>query len=465
MAELSKQDQIAQLSGQIRKMQEQIEALRQQMQNEAATLEKPPELHAQQEIPAAKAESGNPVTDPSRTIIEQLAAIQDTVERARAIRMHADIAAAVTGGNAGRLAEGLTGKVDAMIAEHSKAAPSLYVTQFNSAPGAGQVYGGVTIGKDGVSGSFIGGQVGVFESDRYGAGSAFGQVGISAKGEASAASGGVKYVSPPVQAGDVSGVGIGVLSVSTPAHDQAFDASKIGVTVGAAAWHDQTGLSTITTLRTDAAGESLVGGLSLSANIFQGGNTRVALNTHATRDFVNDATGVGGGLMAKTRLGHGFSPWIGVDGGVNDVGNRNDPTVSLNVGVNFGENPAPAPTHEQSSDGPGTAGHAEFSAAVSKDSVPAADVTAQYGDVLHTTNPQPEKPVGHDELAEMRAKFHGLSEEGRSMFLDRVSRNFAENTGADPAMAKEYLAERLMAKAPVQTAEEHAAPMHDSYSR
>lgn len=274
-------------------------------------------------------------------VVVALADISDEKARERELTK----TAMQLGGNFTQVSQHLSNEVKAYLAQHQDAGPSLNVTQFNTPVGGLQVQGNAAFDQNGkLAGSGTSLQTGVMDNS-YGAASVGVATALDAQGKLTTVSPYGKYVGPAFgteASSPVAGVPIAAVTANIPINGN-FEAKNVDMTAGVAAWHKKTGISSITTVTTDAAGSKAVVGQNFSGNVYSGDDVKVALNAGVSHDFVGSKTGVSGGVLVRGDVNEHVQLYAGANVVVNDIGRANDLGVGFQLGANFDFNEKSAP--------------------------------------------------------------------------------------------------------------------------
>lgn len=436
MADLELEQRIEALQKEL----EQMKALAAQASKEATSadaLEKPPVVDKE---PVSQNQGGQP-TDNAPKELQTLAAIKDDAERAEAIKQKAGLITEQTGIPIEQTMAGLSNKVDALIAAHAQP-PSTYVSNFM--PKGGQATVSAAVGQDGFTGGGATLQTPSLETDA-GSFAAFANGELNADGDLQAAGAGLKYVSPAFKSNGFTGVGIGVVSASSPLDGKDFDAGNIGITAGAAVWLDKTGTSLIPTVSTNGNGDSLVTGLDFSQDLFQTDDGTV-LSAHfgGNYDVLNDTGGVAGGVIAKTPVNRYITAWAGPDITVQNLFSKNDWAGLLKVGLNFGANNAPNDNSTKLDHSNVPIRPNEFAQSVVVN--PGAGYQSSPSESNVQTAPKQQenaaipKTEEGNTIREMSKVFYALKGDKQQAYLADAAKVFSENSGVvDLRTAKEIV--------------------------
>ena len=280
-----------------------------------------------------------------QALVVALADIEDEKIRERAITE----SAMKFGGNFTQESRHLSDEVNAYLAQHKDVGPSENVKQFNTPVGGLQVNGAVSLNQDGkFAGTATSVQTGVMDN-AYGAASVGVATAQNEKGKLTSVAPYAKYVGPAFgtePSSPVAGVPIAAMTANIPMSGE-FKPEHVDMTVGVAAWHKASGVSSITTVTTDAAGSKVVVGENISGNVYEGGAVKVALNAGASHDFVNNQTNASTGVLVRADLNAHAQLYAGLNATMSDIGGANAPGVNAQIGVNFDFNdksPASAKT-------------------------------------------------------------------------------------------------------------------------
>lgn len=379
--------------------------------------------------------------DSARKELGALAVIANSEQRMKAIYDKATVISELTGAQVSMVVEGMVKKVEAIIASQSQL-PSDYVSNFM--PDNGQAILSADLNQEGIIGSNITLQTPNLET-KVGNIAGFVTSGIDAEAKVTAVAAGAKYVTPAFQSGEFKAVGIGVVSASMPANNAEMDASNISVTAGAAVWH-KSGISSITTLSTDAKLGNLIIGQDFSKNLAQWENdTRLAAHVGGTYDVCNASTNITAGVMAQTRLTNEFTGWASADITLQDVGGKGEPVGMLKIGVNG----TPASKHESSVE-------EDFNLRpVTHNRYAESEVLLSSTDKNHFEKAQSNQnnfaeSVGvgsrqtkgeEDTLASMSREYYALEGHKRQQqaYLNNTAKNFSEMSGLDIRTSRQFV--------------------------
>lgn len=376
--------------------------------------------------------------------LDALAAIADDKERAEAINAKAMVISELTGVDLVAASNGLAKKVDAIIASQAKP-PSNYVTNFMPENGQAVVSSGIN--RDGITGGNLSLQTPSVET-KAGNFAGFASSGINAEGDVPAATLGAKYVTPAFKAGDFTGVGIGVASASIPLNGDELNAGNVGLTAGAAIWHNKTGISSITTASTDGKLDNLILSQDFSKNLasFEG-ETTLSGHVGGAYDVGNEKVSVVAGLMAKTRVSKDATAWVAADVAMQDVGGVNDVAGMVSVGVNGDRDKsrnAENASLDFKSDRPNeyarsmllADGHTANGRQDAQENTPAISIPTA------TVKPEAE-PAKKEEgtIASMSSEYYALEGHAKQQqaYLNNAAKTFSQNSGMDIRAAREVV--------------------------
>lgn len=380
--------------------------------------------------------------DKSKQELDVLAAMPDVTKRTEAINQKAQMIADQTGVSIAQIEAGLTEKVEKIVASQLKD-PSIQVANFM--PYGGQATIGTSFDQKGVSGATASLQTPSLDT-KAGSFAGFGNLNMNGEGDLQNGTLGAKYVTPAFKSENFTGVGIAVASVTAPLNGQDFDASNVNATIGAAVWHNQTGISSITTASANGKASGFVIAEDLSKNIYQTEQgTIVAVHGGGAYDVLNSQGNLGAGVMAKTSLGGNLSGWIAADAVVNNVGGTNDPAYMLTLGIN-GEKPS---TNQPS-------GHATTAEALNavKEKFQSPSITASnfqadnknapLAATIETAKARAATPILAEEtstIGEMSKAYYALehNEKQQKEFLNDAAKTFAKNSGFEIPVAKQMV--------------------------
>ena len=373
--------------------------------------------------------------------LEALATIANDKERAEAIKAKAMVISELTGVDLEAASNGLAKKVDAIIASQAQP-PSNYVTNFMPENGQAIVSSGVN--RDGITGANLTLQTPSVET-KAGNFAGFAGGGINAEGDVPAATLGAKYVTPAFNAGDFTGVGIGVASASIPLNGDELNAGNVGLTAGAAIWHNKTGISSITTASTDGKLGNLILSQDFSKNLasFEG-DTTLSGHVGGAYDVGNEKGSVMAGLMAKTRVSEDATAWVAADVAVQDLGGASDVAGMVSVGLN-GEKNKPKNAENASLDfNPDRHNQYAQSEILTNSTTPNQHhVPSQNAPVASSKSNAETKEVRKEEgtIASMSSEYYALEGHTKQQqaYLNNAAKTFSQNSGMDIRAAREVV--------------------------
>lgn len=369
------------------------------------------------------------------------------------------------GGNFTQVSQYLSNEVKSYLAQHQDKGPSLNVTQFNTPVGGLQVQGNAAFDQEGkFVGSSTSVQTGVMDNS-YGAASVGVTTALDAQGNLTTVSPHAKYVGPAFgteASSPVAGVPIASVGVNVPMNGD-LQRENVNGMVGVAAWHKDTGVSSITTVSTNAALDGVTVGENLSGDVYRDENVRVALNAGVNHNFGDHTTGASGGVLVRGDVDRHVQLYAGANVGVSDIGGTNDVGVGVQLGANFDFNDksaaiaqktqAPVQATQQAADAAVNhlAGTVNLAPQAQQQTlaanygassmVPNMQITQGQDGRQHTTiNPHGQQMPNAETLPET-ARFLSMSHKQQVALVDRMADNYAKS---NPGMAREEAREAIV---------------------